>query len=239
MVKNAKAKIRRTNKNYGIDLSNEIELPSLESFQTRKQFNEFREKIGSFTNKNNQRYQFVKNEHGIVASKSLLNEIKRDTKAAQNVAKREIEKMKKNVTVEQKQEMLKMKEPMKVPIHIPVNFDFTKIRSKGRLKNIAENVKRRADPNFYNKRTKTMQETFIRELEESFNSDANWLVEQLKKMNPDDFLDMYKMYNSFDFRTYYTMRGMNENAHDIFLKRMERDFQRYQRGDDYSLKDFK
>ena len=51
LVKNAKSKVRRVQKNYGIDLSKEIELPSLESFETRKQFNEWKQKQSSFLNR--------------------------------------------------------------------------------------------------------------------------------------------------------------------------------------------
>ncbi|WP_238629291.1 hypothetical protein, partial [Klebsiella pneumoniae] len=51
LAKNAKAKIRRTLKNYGIDLTGDVFIPeSIESFGTRKGFNKWKESVSSFTN---------------------------------------------------------------------------------------------------------------------------------------------------------------------------------------------
>ena len=61
LVRNAKAKIRRVKKKYNRELSSSVELPSLSSFKSRKQYNEWKNEIKSFTNRGNTKYQFVKN----------------------------------------------------------------------------------------------------------------------------------------------------------------------------------
>jgi hypothetical protein len=96
LVKNSKAKVKRTFQKYGVDLTEEVSIPSLDSFQTREEFNEWKEKAGSFTNRNNQRFQFVKNEHGVVASKSLLNEISRNRKKEILLAEKKLKEIKAN-----------------------------------------------------------------------------------------------------------------------------------------------
>src|SRR5690625_7488212 len=57
LQRNTKAKINRVKKNYGVDLEGEIPLPDLSEFQTRKEFNEWKELQSSFTNRANTEYQ--------------------------------------------------------------------------------------------------------------------------------------------------------------------------------------
>src|SRR5690606_39756223 len=45
-VRNTRAKLNRILKQHNIDLSNEIPIPDLESFRSRKEFNEWTRKIG-------------------------------------------------------------------------------------------------------------------------------------------------------------------------------------------------
>ena len=140
LVRNSKAKIRRTSKNYGVDLSDEVELPSLDQFKTRKEFNEWKESVSNFTNRANTEYQFKKNEYGVVASKKEINQIERDTKRAQKIAE-ELQKKasekpfisggKEQGTVGQR--MMQMGKPNTAGIYRPPDFNFDKIRSKKQL----------------------------------------------------------------------------------------------------------
>src|SRR5690625_5284905 len=75
----------------GVDLEGEIPLPDLSEFQTRKEFNEWKELQSSFTNRANTEYQFVKNEYGVVASKREIYQVEQATKRAQRVADRKIQ----------------------------------------------------------------------------------------------------------------------------------------------------
>jgi hypothetical protein len=245
LVKNSKAKVKRTFQKYGIDLTEEVTIPSLDSFQTREEFNKWKEKTGSFTNRNNQRFQFVKNEHGVVASKSLLNEISRNRNREIRVAEQKLKDMenkpvyhKGELVSRQGLEILKLAGPDRAGIHIPKQFNFKDVRSRGRLDDLLKTTRKRADPNFFDKRTSKMHEVFIEELEKAFNSDSNWLVDKIKSMSPDDFIDMYKMYTSFDFQIFYILKYVNEGEQDKYLREMERDFERYEREEQPRLKEF-
>jgi hypothetical protein len=135
--------------------------------------------------------------------------------------------------------MLKMAEPKRGGgVHIPKPFNFKEVRSKGRLDDLLETTKRRSDPKFYDNRTIKIHETFIKELEQAFNSDADWLIDKIQRMSLEDFSDMYKMYPSFDFQIFYIMKYVNEGEQDKFLKEMERDYLRYEREEQPSLKEF-
>jgi hypothetical protein len=186
----------------------------------------------------------MKNDFGVVATKSEINKIKRDTKKAQRVAETilkesEMKPIIQNgkVVATQGQERLMMGGRNK-GISVPNDFDFSKVRSKSRLKEVAENMEKKAKGQFYRDRSKKMQDTFIRELAEAFNSDANDLIEKLKKLDPEEFLDMYNMYESFDFPNFYLMEYVDDSVQDMYLRKMETDVERYINGVDPSLKGF-
>lgn len=183
----------------------------------------------------NLKYKFVKNEYGVVSSKSEINEITRNRNKEIRRAKEQLKKEKADPV--KKQELLKMANPSKAGIHIPKPFKFKDVRSRSRLEDVKESARRRSDPDFYPKRMTKMHETFIRELEEAFNSDANWLVDQIKNMNPDDFVELYKKYPSFDFQIFYILKYVDEWYQHKYLLEMVRDFKRYER-ETNDLKDF-
>lgn len=236
LVRNTKAKIGRTAKNYGIDLSTEIKIPSLESFTNRSQFNEFKRQQESFTSRANTKYQFKKNEFGVVASKKEINEIKQNTKKAQRIAdqltkeaakKPFISGGKEQGTVGQR--MQQMGRPNTAGITRPTDFDFDKVRSKQQLEKKRENIKERANAQFFDKRMEQMKDNFLTLLEQSFNSDANKLVEKLKGVPADDFYEMYLMFDEFDFDLYYVTEFQGQ-SHDNQIKQLDSYIDRYYAG---------
>jgi hypothetical protein len=70
--------MRRLQKHHGIDLTDEISLPSLSSFQNRKEFNNFKEDINKFNKGLKNDYKIVKNEQGVAFTKK---EVKKYEKA--------------------------------------------------------------------------------------------------------------------------------------------------------------
>lgn len=245
LVKNTKAKIRRTVKNYGIDLTKEIELPNLEAFTSRKQFNEWKQKASSFTNRNNQHYQFVKGDMGVVLSKAEITKYKIELKRAQRL----IDKMNKEqakkpllsggkVIGSQGQEMLQMSES-KRGFTRPKDFNINKIPSRQRFEEMRKNVRKRSNPKVFDKRMEQMRETFIDELEKAFNSDANWLVEQFQSMPVEDFYELYKANTEMDFQLFYIMKYMDESQQNEELGRLERIVERYHKNDLNPLFEFR
>ncbi len=246
MVKNAKTKLRRIKNKYGIDLSDEIKIPKLEEFSTRKEFNEFKEKIRSFTNRNNLNYQFVKNKYGVVANKKQINEIIRNTKKAQKLAKEQIKEVENLPTVaggkKQKatvgQKMLQMGRPNAGGINIPKDFNFDTIQTKRELLRKEKNMREKAYPEYYDWRKEQMKMNFMKMLELAYNSDANDVVEKISKIPPDDFYEMYLMFEEFDFNN-YDSEGQSIINEDNNLRRLESYVNAYYEGKvDLDLKAF-
>lgn len=228
MVRNAKAKVRRTAKNYGVDLSNEIQLPSIEDFQTRQQFNEWKNKVHSFTSVSNTRYQFKKNEFGVVASKKEIFEIERNTKQAQLIAtklakeaakKPFISGGKEQGTVGQR--MLQMGKPNTAGISIPKDFDFDKIRTRAQLEKKKKNMEERANEEFFDKRMTKYKENLMRLIADTFNSDANELLAKLKEIPPDDFYEMALIFEEMTFDYIYTSESDGSETNSFISKLMD------------------
>ena len=232
MARNANSKLKRTAKNYGIDLSDEIQIPKQSDFKTRKEYNQWKEQIRDFTNRNNTKYQFQKNEYGVVASKREINEAKRATKQAQRIADKMSKKMAKKPfhsggkvqgTVEQR--MLQMGKPNVGGIYRPPNFDFNKIRSRKQFTEKLENMKERSNPNFIDARSQRLKENYYRTLEEHFNSDADNLIDEIKQIPADDFFELYLMYDEFQFDYIYT-----EEQSQATLTKLESVVEAYKNG---------
>jgi hypothetical protein len=84
LINNAKAKIRRVKKTHNIDLSDEIQLPSLSSFQNRKEFNNFKEDINKFNKGLKNDYKIVKNEKGESFTRKELKHMRENKKRQSN-----------------------------------------------------------------------------------------------------------------------------------------------------------
>lgn len=239
LANNAKAKINRTNKKYGVDLSGEIELKGIDSFKTRKEYNEWKAKAKSLTNRSNTKFQFVKNDYGVVASVQEIKQIKRNTKAAQRIADKMIKKAEKlpfisggkeQGTVGQR--MMQMKRPNAAGITRPSDFDFDKIRSRDYLETKKESADKRKSMDYYDKRMENMRNNFLDLLKLSLNSDADVLIEKLKLMPVDDFYEMYLMFDEFDFDMYDSegIETMNEGEAERHVSKMLNNVDRYFEG---------
>lgn len=244
LVKQAKAKLKNINRKVGLDLTDQIDLPSIESFKTRHAFNEWKEKTASFTNPHNQKFQFVKNPYGVVASKSELFHIEKDTKTTQRRADELNKKAKEKPFISggkeqkggQQQQMLQMANQNAPAISRPPDFRFEKIRDSKQLQKRKENAKKKSKRDYFDKRTKKMQESFIQTLEFAFNSDADKLIESIRKIPADDFYEIYLIYDEFNF-TYYPspQSEFNEDMIDegqMFsqLREMESAIEKYEAG---------
>src|SRR5690606_8337479 len=94
LVRNAKAKIRRTDKNYGVDLSRQVKLPDINNFSTRSEYNQWKQEMERFTNRYTKEFQFVKNAKGVVANKQQLYDFKKANEKARTLAIKKNEKIK-------------------------------------------------------------------------------------------------------------------------------------------------
>lgn len=211
-----------------------MDIPSLEQFQTRKHFNEWREKVESFTNRNNLNYQFVKNDFGVSASKKELNQIARDIKKAQKLADEKIKEIEslpfaKGGTVGQRLPMFGRNNPS--GITRPKDFNFKRVKARSDLDRIAERAKQKSTERYYDMRNLQMQENFVEILQLSFHSDADELVDLIKQVHPDDFYEIYQIhFDIFDFNL-YDSEGQYVDADEGTIKQMKSYIEKYLRGD--------
>ena len=212
-LRNTKSKINRIRKKYGVDLTNEIELPSLESFSSRKELNAWVRNVQSFRNRGNLDYQFIQNEYGVVASKKEIFEIKENTRKAQRLADEKIASMQNLPFISggKQQHTVGMQRPNKSGITRPKDFNFDTVRNRQRLKDIQESTRSKSNKDYYDKRNEVMMKNFVDILRVSFHSSADELIEELKTVNPDDFYEMYLMFDEFDFSLFYTVDELTAN----------------------------
>lgn len=215
LVRNARSKIRRTLKNHNVNLENEVSLPkNIGEFESRDEFNKWKNEVSSFTNRSNQRYQFVTNKHKMTLSKSEIHHIEVKRRREQHFAREEIKRVKdlkvkqdgkEFATVEQR--TLHFSESDVTGVTVPRDFDFEKVVSKSHLNQILDVGERRQDPKYYDQRKEKMKDNFINGIIDSFDSESDELVERLKKMSASDFYLLYLTNEEFDFDELYYKDG--------------------------------
>lgn len=209
MAKNAKAKVNRTLKNHKIDLSSEINIPNIDDFTTRAEFNAFKRQVNSFLDRGNWKYSFIKNKNGVSISRKEKNELERKTKIAQQKAKKRLKEAEKLPFIAGGKQygtvgdrITQMANTNELGIYVLKDFNFDAIQNQSQLRMKRNQIEKKVNPDEINKTMTTMQRNFITVLEHSFNSDAEELIEKLKHIPADDFLEMYYMFEEFDFALY-------------------------------------
>lgn len=238
--RNTQAKIRRTKKNYGIDLTNEVDTPKLDSFQTRDEFNAWKNRQKSFTNPSNLHYQFKKNPQGVVANKAEIQQAERRTKRAQEIAdsvrkqtegKPFISGGKQKSTYGKQQQMLG--KPNYGGIVRPSDFDFENFESRRGFEKRLESMERRSNVSELESRMETMKQNYIEKLAKTFNSDSDQVRKRVQDMPAKDYYEMTLMYEEMQFDKPY----IEDSSH--FLNKVSGYLDRYERGDvDLDLKMF-
>lgn len=236
MVRNTRAKIRRTQRNHGIDLSEEVSLPSIESFSTRKQYNKWKEEQQSFTNRANLSYQFQTNKYGFTASKRDIYRIDRDTKIAQRRADEKVKELSKLPTMKNAEQSGKMSDRITqigrsnaTGITKPPSFDFEKVEDKTHFERKQESINRRLDRGYFAERAKTMKGNYLSKLLETFNSDAEEVAKKIENMGDNDFYELYIMNKTdIDFDYMYTD---DPQKNKDFAQKIEDAVDKYNSGD--------
>lgn len=234
---NARSKVRRIESKFGLDVSGDVPTPSLTDFKTRKDFNEWKETVTRFTNRHNPAYQFVKNANDVPISRKEITTIKKDVEKGQRLADKKAEALRdKDLNAYGKpigklsQTMDKMAKPIVPGISRPKDFDIDKVESRKDLETLKERYAKRADPETFSKRNIDMQKTFLTELSETFNSDADDVIDLLKAIPPDEFYELYLQNEEFDFKLFYPMEGVEQEESLKELKAVESVLTRYWAG---------
>jgi hypothetical protein len=197
-------------KNYGINLISEIAIPDLSEFKTRKEFNAWLTKAASFTNRNNQRYQFRKNEKGFVYNVAEHNQTKRKYDRAVRLAKERKKKIENLELKFQGKTIGKVKDREVLfshpeSVNFPEPYDINKIHDRGHFERRKAQYEKRANPNFFRDTDQRMQDNFIKSVEGSFDSDymSDMVIDKIRALPPDVFYRLYKSnFNEFNFELY-------------------------------------
>jgi hypothetical protein len=209
LINNAKAKIRRVKKTHNIDLSDEIKLPSLSSFTSRKEFNNFKEDINKFNKGLKNDYKIVKNDMGESLTKKQVKEYERKQKESIRLAKEHYEK----TTAEQQKIFLKPNN-----LDIPRNIPWQTLNRKD-FEQRLENLTKRSDPDYFNARDELFKTNYIKSVLGSFNERAvvDEIVELIQAIPADKFYDIYKEFlEYFDFEL-FDSEGQTVGADDGHL----------------------
>jgi hypothetical protein len=203
--KNALSKMRRLRTKYGIDVE-DIPLPNLQSFETRKQFNEWKEEIQRFTSRYVKDYKVFMNEKGTPLLGKEIREFEENNRKAIENAEARVQRLKEILGPDMYKEHLIMK-PAALE-EIPELYDINRFENRRHFKLRAGAMERRATEQFFKESDERMLENFIEKLSGSFHSYADPLIDKLNKMDPGDFYEVYMKYQTemtdspFDFSLY-------------------------------------
>lgn len=218
MVRNARAKINRLEKQFGADnlkksginLRDEImPTPKIDQFETRKEFNAWKEQQRDFTNRNNIDYKYEMNEHKVVVSRRKLKKAESVTKIARRKAQGEIDRLEslpfhhrgeEHGTVGERAQH--MKEGTVTGVRLPNEFDFDKVTYASRVDNVINNMEKRLEPEYYDERMQRLQDNFISALSGSFHSEADQLVDLIKSVPANHFYDLWLGETDMEFSNY-------------------------------------
>jgi hypothetical protein len=243
---NAMSKLKRIEKNYGVDESDFVYIPDKKDFKSVKEWNEWVKDMQWFTNRNNIRFQYEKNEHGVVANKREIRDAEQLTKIAQREAKKRMEEMSKKpyyVSGEyvgtQGEEYRRLGKPETMGLRPPKDFNFSKMKTRGDFEERLEQMEAKATGRAFNERTHNMRANWIEQVEKAFNSDADELIDAVSEMSLDDFYEMYHMFKEMKFNMFYTTYNRQGVDHTEELNKLKSYFAMYKDGDvDMDLKKF-
>lgn len=225
-MRNTRAKINRIKRGFKRDVSDQIEIPKLEDFEYRKDFNAFKASMRNFTNRRNKDFKFVTNKYGVSASVSELERAKSLTDQAIERSKQFIDEVKDYPTYDRgKREgkvgdnIDRMGDGNATGINTPVEFDFNKIQTRVRFDVRVENMERKITEEYYDETKERMKENYLEILELALNSDADEVIEKIKDMSADGFYQMWLQISEIDFNLYSSEGGLTydhaggKNAH--------------------------
>lgn len=246
MVRNARAKITRIKNKHGVDLSGVMPTPNINSFETRKEFNAWKEKQSDFTNRYNIDFQYESNKYGVPMTKRKRRSIEKATKLAQKAHDIRIAKYA-DKRVQYKGEDIGsvsdqaglMSEGSMTGSRRPKDFDFDSIRHADRLDTIQKNMDRKSGQEQYDKSDEQLKENFMTALRGSFNSETDELIEMIERVPADDFYELFLTYaRNIDFSP-YDSEGNDVGANMESLAELTKIFNKYHAGkEDMDFKGF-
>lgn len=123
----------------------------------------------------------------------------------------------------------------------PMDYNRDRFRSIEDVEERLEDLRRFADKDYLKKRRGKVKDNFIYTLGKSFNSDADLLIEKIQGIDPDDFYEMFLMFDEINFNDFDSDgHGKDNTATVRTLERIDNYIQRYEeiKKNNGALKDF-
>lgn len=219
--------------------------PKLEDFKSKKELKDWLDRARKFTDRSYKRFQFSKNEEGVIASKQVLERANQNSDIAIESAKKLIES-KKNIELEGGRQTIGERLPMMGKPNVggftvPKEFDFENVPSQKRLIEKLERLeKRRKKAEYFKWRNGVYKDNFMLRIERTFNSLGQDVVDMLRFMKEDDLFDLSlrpEFEHAFDINEYGS--DGNKNNDTEHLERLREYLSEYYLdGIDFDLKNF-
>ena len=190
----AKRKQNRLRKNFNVNI--DMTLRGVETFSTRKEFNQYVKQLQTFTDRKNFRY--IRNEEGLVMPREMLNEIKKAVKEANKVRKQVSKQiLPKEMTVAGKGsgftvgESTYMMGQGKFQYLKPIELNIDRFRNIKEAEEYLKRVKEQNTLEAFKERDKTYKENYMKALTSTFGNQAKKLKKLVKKMSLANFMKVY------------------------------------------------
>lgn len=231
LAKSVKAKQARIKKKYNV-VEPHVTPPKLENIQSRKQYNLWKEEAKDFTNRYNTRYQYVTNSAGKSFNKEKVRKAEKATKIANYKIRQRQEQMSnlpvyykgKQISTVGREEARRQYSQISSTREYP-EFDINNIQTESRLDDIIAYRTERAKADHFDKRDLQMRDNFIKMLEGQYGSNADKIIEEVKKLNGLQFVELFAMTRDIEMSSYYSKESEDEEINgrlDQFMENVNR-----------------
>jgi hypothetical protein len=211
-------------------------VPKLKDIKSWEAFKAFVERGKDFTNRSAKRFQFAKNDSGVVMTEQALNRAYKNNVIERKNAERLIASKQDIAIAEGRSTMAERSYQTGTPtyngIKVPFEFDFTKEKDVRRLLNKLETMERRAnDAEYYTWRNGIYKDNFKTVIQKAFNSDADYVLKLIDQLDAGDLFDMSAKYDALNIDHYYLAHGIIRSENED-LNKVESYLEAYFLGDE-------
>lgn len=197
------------------------------AFETRKDFNVFKQKVEEVTSRSFKPLQIQDNARGIKYPRIMFNIGLKHAERAQQEAQRQIDKIKDlPIIIDGEERGTVADREIATPdsdafgVYFPSDFDIDNFTTPEAVEKRIEKDKERSDPEYFDERKAQMQDNFISMFEgQDPNEVPIEIVQFLSVMTPDEFYEFYWMFPDISFADFDSEsgRGLVSNAVEELL----------------------
>lgn len=221
--KNARAKLRRIEKRYGI--REDISVKAPKTFTSRKELNAYKKQLRDFTNRYNQRYQYVKTDEGAV-TRDVYNELKRKVKEVNRERARAYKEISRRPVTVAGEEIPGFDVGLRAEMRFrergslyeqfkPITLDIGTFRSREQAQRYLEKLEehRKRIPDL----KKQYKENYILAIQHTFGRMGKDLVAEIRKMPVNTFIEKVAVSDEYGEIGVFYAEGDIKGRHEQLL----------------------